>query len=56
LDQDRVWDFQPNKELKVGDLITGGDVLGYVFENELFPNHKIMADPKVNGRVVEVFN
>lgn len=56
LDQNRVWDFQPNKELKVGDLITGGDVLGYVFENELFPNHKIMADPKVNGRVVEVFN
>ena len=49
-----MWDFTPNHDLKVGDLITGGDVLGYVNENELFPNHKIMSDPKVNGRVVEL--
>jgi len=55
LDQDKIWDFQPNKELKVGDLITGGDVLGYVWENTLFQDHKIMADPKSSGKIVEVF-
>lgn len=55
LDQKKAWDFKPNHELKVGDLVGGGDVLGYVRENTLFQNHKIMADPKANGRVVEVF-
>jgi V-type H+-transporting ATPase subunit A len=56
LDQHKLWDFTPNKDLKKGDLISGGDVLGYVHENTLFPNHKIMADPKVSGRIVEVYN
>ena len=28
LDQKKSWDFTPSKELKVGDLITGGDSLG----------------------------
>jgi len=56
LDQNKLWDFIPSKDLKVGDLISGGDVLGYVHENTLFPDHKIMADPKCNGRIVEVFN
>jgi V-type H+-transporting ATPase subunit A len=56
LDQNKVWDFKPRAGLKAGDLITGGDVLGYVHENTLFPDHKIMADPKVNGRIVEVYN
>ena len=36
LDQDKLWDFHPSKTLKVGDLITGGDQLGYVNENSLF--------------------
>ena len=36
LDQDKLWDFHPNPDLKVGDLITGGDKLGYVSENSLF--------------------
>lgn len=30
-------------------------MLGYVHENTLFPDHKIMSDPKISGRVVEVF-
>lgn len=55
MDQDKLWDFHPNKDLKVGDLITGGDKLGYVNENSLFQNHIIMADPKANGKIVEIF-
>merc|ERR1719183_2120119 len=28
LDQNKVWDFKPRHDLKVGDLITGGDQIG----------------------------
>ena len=56
LDQNKVWDFKPNMSLKKGDLIGGGDVIGQVFENTLFPEHKIMSDPKLSGRIVEVYD
>lgn len=56
LDQNKLWDFKPNRDLKVGDLITGGDIVGNVYENTLFKDHKIMADPKANGRIVEVYD
>jgi len=56
LDQKKEWDFTPNKSLKVGDLVGGGDELGTVNENSLFRNHMIMADPKTAGRVVEVYD
>lgn len=55
LDQDKLWEFTPNKNIKVGSMISGGDILGYVNENTLFQDHKIMADPKVQGKVVEIF-
>ena len=40
----------------MGDLITGGDILGSVYENTLFRDHKIMSDPKVKGKIVEVID
>ncbi len=55
LDQNKEWHFVPNKELRVGSLITGGDVLGSVYENTLFKVHKIMADPVARGKVIEIF-
>merc|ERR1712086_1032115 len=36
LDQDKLWDFQPLEGLSKGDLISGGDIIGTVFENSLF--------------------
>ena len=36
LDQNKSWDFSPNKDLKVGSMVSGGDILGYVNENSLF--------------------
>jgi len=38
----------------VGDLITGGDVIGYTYENELFNEHRIMLPPKIHGRILEI--
>ena len=56
LDQKKLWDFTTNRDLKVGDLISGGDILGNVKENPLFKNHSIMVDPKLSGRIVETFD
>jgi vacuolar-type H+-ATPase catalytic subunit A/Vma1 len=29
-------------------------MLGYTFENDLFAEHRIMASPKISGRIVEL--
>jgi vacuolar-type H+-ATPase catalytic subunit A/Vma1 len=47
LDQNKNWDFSPNKSLKQGSMVSGGDILGYVNENSLFQDHKIMVDPNI---------
>jgi vacuolar-type H+-ATPase catalytic subunit A/Vma1 len=54
LDQDKKWEWTPNPDRKRGDLVTGGDIIGTVYENELFSTHKIMIPPKVSGRVKEI--
>jgi vacuolar-type H+-ATPase catalytic subunit A/Vma1 len=54
LDQDKLWDYTPLKNLKVGQLLVGGDMLGSTFENDLFSEHRIMVSPKITGRIVEV--
>ena len=53
LDQDKKWDFKPEK-LKVGDMVTGGNIIGTVFETSLFSNHKIMMPPTMRGRIQEI--
>jgi len=54
LDQDKEWHFSPDSNLKPGAIVVGGDFLGTCFENDLFNEHKIMAPPKIQGRIVEV--
>ena len=54
LDQDKLWDFNPLKELQLGSLIAGGDMLGSTYENDLFSEHRIMVSPNVSGRLVEL--
>jgi len=56
LDQDKMWHFNPNNNMRVGDLITGGDIVGATYENDLFNEHKIMVSPKLNGRLKEVMD
>merc|ERR1719183_3008711 len=43
LDQDKLWTFKPDKRLKIGDTVGGGDIIGEVFENDLFHKHSIMV-------------
>ncbi|CAD8065335.1 unnamed protein product [Paramecium primaurelia] len=54
LDQDRVWEFKPSSTIKVGSMISGGDIYGSVFENNLFDEHKILTAPRVQGRVTYI--
>jgi len=53
LDRDRRWSYTP-KNVKVGDLVTGGDIVGVVRENGLFRAHYIMVPPNVTGRITAV--
>uniref|UniRef100_A0A7S3JZ23 H(+)-transporting two-sector ATPase n=1 Tax=Aureoumbra lagunensis TaxID=44058 RepID=A0A7S3JZ23_9STRA len=51
------WDFQPDANLcRVGALITGGDILGTVYENELIPSHKVLCPPNLYGKVTKVLH
>jgi len=53
LDREKAWDYTP-KGIKVGDLISGGDIIGSVRENGLFKDHSIMVHPGISGRVKKV--
>lgn len=55
LDRDRKWRFK-SLNMSEGDVISGGDVFGEVFENEVMKSHKIMCPPNLRGTVVEVFH
>ncbi|XP_013399710.1 V-type proton ATPase catalytic subunit A [Lingula anatina] len=49
LDRGIQWEFEP-QFIRVGSHITGGDVYGVVYENNLI-KHKIMLPPKARGTV-----
>jgi len=51
LDREVSWPYTPEGNIKVGDLVTGGDIIGNVKENGLFTRHAIMIPPDVQGRV-----
>ena len=54
INQERLWEFKPLKGIQVGSVISGGDVVGECFENNLFSEHRILLHPKAKGRVTYV--
>mmetsp|Transcript_14179 Transcript_14179/g.25367 ORF Transcript_14179/g.25367 Transcript_14179/m.25367 type:complete len:619 (-) Transcript_14179:200-2056(-) len=54
LDREKKWQYKP-LNVSEGDIITGGDVFGQVYENEVVRSHSIMCPPNVRGTVVEVY-
>jgi len=52
LNATKQWDFK--SKCRVGDLITGGDILGSVAENSLMHEHSIMCPPNLKGRITSV--
>merc|ERR1719305_1496586 len=53
LDREKKWSFKP-LNVKNGDLVTGGDIVGVVRENGLFQAHYTMVPPGVQGRVKSI--
>lgn len=51
LNRTKAWEFRPYPGLKVGDMLSGGDIFGIVRENGLFREHRLMVPPKKYGRV-----
>jgi len=54
LDPVKQWQFTPGN-FREGDPITGGDIFGSVFENEIISKHQIMCPPHVYGEVVKIY-
>jgi V-type H+-transporting ATPase subunit A len=40
--------------MKIGDKVSGGNILGYVQENSLFEQHHIMVPPKIHGTIIDI--
>jgi len=54
LDRDKVWKYTQNSNVRVGDMVSGGDVIGSVLENEVVTDHKILIPPNVQGKVKKI--
>lgn len=52
LDRKKAWPFVPTS-FKVGDKVTGGDIIGTVVENTLI-QHRIMVPPQAAGTVTYI--
>jgi len=51
LNRGRLWEFRPFPGIKLGDMLTGGDIFGIIRENGLFREHRVMVPPRLSGRV-----
>ncbi|XP_032833116.1 V-type proton ATPase catalytic subunit A [Petromyzon marinus] len=50
LSADKKWEFKPEKNMRVGGHLTGGDIYAVVFENSLI-KHRLMVPPRARGTV-----
>ncbi|GMI26127.1 hypothetical protein TrCOL_g12173 [Triparma columacea] len=55
LTRTRNWVYK-NNGFREGQAITGGDIMGVVYENEIIDNHKILCPPNVYGTVTKVYS
>lgn len=53
LDREKLWPFVPNAELKAGQEIRGGMILGSVQETTS-SEHRILAPPDIKGELLEL--
>ena len=53
LDRERQWEFTPNPDLKAGEELAGGTVLGSVPETETLL-HRVLVPPDVSGQLMEL--
>jgi len=51
LNRETDWKYSPENNVKIGDVVSGGDIIGIVEENGLFRRHAIMVPPDMQGKV-----
>jgi len=54
LSRDVRWTFTPSATIQEGMPVTGGDIMGIVYENEIIHSHKILVPPNVYGTVTKI--
>merc|ERR1719510_1749811 len=54
LDRDKKWTFTASPDYKVGEQVSGGDVIGTVWENDIITEHKILVPPNVAGKIKSI--
>jgi V-type H+-transporting ATPase subunit A len=54
LSRDIRWTFTPLATIQEGMPVTGGDIMGIVYENEIIHSHKILVPPNVYGTVTKI--
>ncbi|KAL9189346.1 hypothetical protein ACHAXT_009021 [Thalassiosira profunda] len=54
LTRDVRWTFAPSAAIREGTPVTGGDVMGVVYENEIIHSHRILVPPNVYGTVTKL--
>ncbi len=55
LDPSKQWQYTPVSGLREGMAVSGGDIFGTVYENEIMTSHKIMVPPNIYGKVKKVY-
>lgn len=53
LGREQKWDYEPNRDLKVGGHVAGGDVIGLVHESVLV-KHRILVPPNKCGTITYI--
>merc|ERR1739848_159870 len=53
LGESLMWNFEPSKELKIGEKLSGGSIFGTVQENALL-EHRLMCPPSAAGVVTYI--
>ena len=56
LDATRKFAYRASTGVREGQILTGGSIIGEVYENELMTSHKIMVPPDVFGEVVAIYH
>ena len=54
LNFEKTWLFEPKKDMRIGQIVTGGDILGSCFENSLFDEHRILVPPRIKGKLTHM--
>jgi len=54
LDRSKMYRYKP-VNFREGDAISGGDIFGSCYENNLITDHRIMCPPNISGTIMKIY-